>query len=156
PKERVTTTHVNNYPVITITDTLKALSKVTISGFLSDKNGQKISDFNGIIYPTVYDKKLNLETLENDGPVKSPKVNFKVWRNIIYRGKASVKNGDFTFSFVVPKDIAYNYDFGRISYYAENQEYDAHGYFEKFMVGGFDENAPVDNTGHIIKLYMND
>lgn len=156
PKERVTTTHVNNNPVITITDTLKALSKVTVRGFVSNKTGQKISDFNGIIYPTVYDKKLNLETLENDGPTRSPKVNFKVWRNIIYRGKASVKNGDFTFSFVVPKDIAYNYDFGRISYYAENQEYDAHGYFEKFMVGGFDENAPVDNAGPIIKLYMND
>lgn len=156
PKERVTTTYVNNNPVITITDTLKALSKVTIQGFVSNKNGQKITDFNGIIYPTVYDKKLNLETLENDGQTKSPKVNFKVWRNIIYRGKASVKNGDFTFSFVVPKDIAYNYDIGRISYYAENQEYDAHGYFDKFIVGGFDENAPVDNAGPIIKLYMND
>jgi hypothetical protein len=156
PKERVTTSHVNNHPVITVTDTLKALSRVTVRGFISNKNGQKITDFNGIIYPTVYDKKLNLETLENDGPAKSPKVNFKVWRNIIYRGKASVKNGDFTFSFVVPKDIAYNYDFGRISYYAENEVYDAHGHFEKFIVGGFDENAPVDNTGPIIKLYMND
>jgi hypothetical protein len=156
PKERVTTTHINNNPIITITDTLKALSKVTVKGFVSDKNGQKNQDFNGIIYPTVYDKKLNLETLENDGSTRSPKVNFKVWRNIIYRGKASVKNGDFTFTFVVPKDIAYNYDFGRISYYAENQEYDAHGHFEKFIVGGFDENAPADNAGPIIKLYMND
>jgi len=156
PKERITTTHINNNPVNLIIDTLKALAKVTIKGFVCDKNGQKLTNFNGIIYPTVYDKKLNLETLENDGPIKSPKVNFKVWRNIIYRGKASVRNGDFTFTFVVPKDIAYNFDIGRISYYAENQEYDAQGYFEKFIVGGFDENAPIDKTGPIIKLYMND
>lgn len=156
PKEKVTTTHINNNPVISITDTLKALSKVTVKGYISDKNGQKISSFNGTIYPTVYDKKLNLETIENDGSTKSPKVYFKVWRNILYRGKASVKNGDFTFTFIVPKDIAYNFDFGRISYYAENQEFDAHGYFEKFIVGGFNENAPMDNTGPVIKLYMND
>lgn len=156
PKERITTTNINNNPVITITDTLKALSKVTIKGFISNKNGQKISDFNGIIYPTVYDKKLNLETLENDGAVKSPKITFNVWRNILYRGKASVKNGDFTFTFIIPKDIAYNFGFGRISYYAENQDYDAQGYFENFIVGGFDENAPVDNTGPNVKLYMND
>jgi hypothetical protein len=156
PKERITTTHINNNPVNLIIDTLKALAKVTVKGFVCDKNGQKLTNFNGIIYPTVYDKKLNLETLENDGPIKSPKVNFKVWRNIIYRGKASVSNGDFTFTFVVPKDIAYNFDIGRISYYAENQEYDAQGYFEKFIVGGFDENAPIDNSGPVIKLYMND
>jgi len=35
---------------------LKALSKITIKGHLSDANGNKLTGFNGIIYPVVFDK----------------------------------------------------------------------------------------------------
>ncbi|MBA3971917.1 MAG: T9SS type A sorting domain-containing protein, partial [Bacteroidetes bacterium] len=76
--------------------------------------------------------------------------------NILYKGKASVTNGAFKFSFVVPKDIAYAYGIGRISYYAENGTEDANGFYEKVIIGGSDDSAAVDNVGPDVGLFMND
>ncbi len=56
----------------------------------------------------------------------------------------------------MPKDIAYNYGTGRISYYATNYEIDAYGAYEGIMVGGFNENAVADDRGPEIRLFMND
>ena len=72
------------------------------------------------------------------------------------KGKASVTNGHFKFSFIVPKDIAYNFGIGRISYYAENGYEDANGYYEKVIIGGSNDAAAIDITGPEVNLYMND
>src|SRR5690606_5243543 len=80
---------------------------------------------------------------------------FGLYRNIIYRGKASVTNGEFSFTFVVPKDISYTYGLGKISLYAENGIYDAHG-SNPVIVGGTADSFAVDNKGPEIKIYMND
>ena len=74
----------------------------------------------------------------------------------MFRGKASVKNGKFTFSFVVPKDIDYNYGFGKISFYADNAVVDANGVDLSAIVGGKNPNAAVDKLGPQINLFMND
>ena len=156
PKERVVTTKVNNVPVnLSQPDTINALSTVTITGEVRDLSGNKITTFNGVIYPTVYDKPSAITTLSNDGS-SSPPYTFKLQKNILYRGKVSVVNGDFSFTFVVPKDIAYQYGFGRVSYYAHNGTIDAQGNYENIIIGGTNPNAPADNQGPDIKLYMND
>jgi len=156
PELNALTTKINNISVtnISVPDTLKALSKVEISGIIEDDNGIKKTNFNGTIYPTVFDKAATYTTKAND--IASSKVNFKLQNNILYKGKASVINGDFTFSFVVPKDIAYQYGFGRISYYAENGVTDANGYFENIIIGGSSDNPIIDNSGPNIELYLND
>ena len=136
------------------TDTVKALSKVRVKGFISDKNNAKISNFNGLIYPTVFDKEYVAKTLTNDAG--SPSINFKTRKGLIYKGTASVTAGEFSFEFIVPKDIAYQYGKGRISYYAESNNSNADGYFEDFVVGSINKNAPADNTGPQVKLYLND
>ncbi len=74
----------------------------------------------------------------------------------MFKGKVSVANGDFSFSFVVPKDIAYNYGKGKVSYYAENQVEDANGYFSDFYIGGTSDNYVADDDGPEVELYMND
>ncbi|GAB4132578.1 MAG: type IX secretion system sortase PorU [Bacteroidia bacterium] len=155
PTNTVVTTHVNNTPVnMSQPDTIRALSRVTIKGYVADTLGNKINGFNGVIYPTVFDKSSTITTLQNDPPI-SPFV-FKLQKNIVYHGKVSVVNGDFEFTFVVPKDISYQYGFGRISYYAENGQADAAGYYENMIIGGADTNAPADVTGPVIRLFMND
>jgi hypothetical protein len=135
-------------------DTMKALEKVTISGKIEDKNGNLVTDFNGTLFASVFDKSLQLVTQINK--TGDAAINFNVWRNLVYRGRVSIKNGQFSFNFIVPKDISIDYDYGRISYYAISDEKDAGGYFENFMVGGVNENAPVDNNGPQIQLFMND
>jgi hypothetical protein len=67
-----------------------------------------------------------------------------------------VTNGHFSFSFVVPKDIAYAFGTGRISYYAENGSEDANGFYEKIIIGGSNDSAASDNAGPEVSLYMND
>jgi hypothetical protein len=156
PKYDISTDTVNTVPVsASSSDTLKALSLVTISGFVRNSSGSILSSYNGVIYPTVFDKKQSVTTLSNDGSA-SPPFTFTVQRNILYKGKASVVNGAFKFSFVVPKDIAYAYGIGRISYYAENGNEDANGYYEKVIIGGSNDSAVADNAGPNASLYMND
>ena len=90
----------------------------------------------------------------NDG-VGQP-LPFEEQSSVIYRGLAEVVDGVFSFSFVVPLDISYQFGSGRITYYAENGEEDAAGYFEDFTVGGLDTSAATDEQGPEIALYMND
>lgn len=155
PANNVVTTEVNSHPVnMSQADTLNALSRVTIKGFVADTAGNQLTGFNGILYPTVFDKPATITTLQNDPP-NAPFV-YKLQRNILYHGKVSVVNGNFEFSFVVPRDISYQYGMGRISYYAEDGVTDAQGFYENLVVGGSNANAVPDNTGPSIRLFMND
>lgn len=154
PKYKIEATEMNGAPIIAYTDTIGALQKVTMKGIITDQNGQKINSFNGYIYPTVFDKPNSIQTLNNDAG--SPKTNFVLQKNILHKGKASVTNGDWEFTFIVPKDIAYNYGVGKFSFYAENGVTDASGYNDSIVIGGSSANNISDNDGPQIKLYMND
>ncbi|MBK9147610.1 MAG: type IX secretion system sortase PorU [Flavobacteriales bacterium] len=134
-------------------DTLKALSVVRITGFVDDGNGQPMQDFNGVVVPIVYDKQTSQNTLSNDG---GGPFAFKVRKNVIYRGRASVTNGSFSFTFVVPKDINYQFGKGRVACYAESLSDNASGYDNDPIVGGTSDDAPLDGTGPRIEVYLND
>ena len=155
PEQRIYTSSINSQVVTSASsDTLKALSKITITGYVGDKNGNKLTTFNGVVFPTVFDKANTITTLSNDAT--SPVTTFTLQKNNIYRGKSTVVNGDFSFTFLVPKDISYNYGIGKISYYAHNGVHDAQGFYDKIIIGGSNPNAVADNQGPTINLYMND
>ena len=135
-------------------DTLRALQHVSVEGDIVDVNNNPITDFNGTIYPTVYDKKSSIMTKGTDSG--SQQETFYLWRSIIFSGSASINNGQFSFDFVVPKDIGYNYGKGRISYYFNSDSQDGVGYYENIVIGGFDNSAAGDTEGPKITLYMND
>jgi hypothetical protein len=154
PKYLVKTTTVNNTPIVNFTDTIKALSKVTISGAVLDENNNLMTNFNGLVYPTVFDKESEYPIIDLEKPVSIS--SFKLQNNIIYKGSATVTNGIFSFSFIVPKDIDYKYGFGKISYYANSDTTDASGYENRAIIGGTSDSAWVDNKGPEIRLYLND
>jgi hypothetical protein len=154
PTFNIATTEINGQSIINI-DTISALEKVTVKGMVTNENGSIISDFNGIVYPTIYDKESTLETLAND--TKSKVKEFGVYRNILFKGSASVTNGEFEFTFVMPKDINYEFGNGRISYYAyDGGSRDAAGNFNSIVVGGTNPNAVFDDEGPELELFMND
>ncbi len=155
PRYNVTTTAINGKPITTITDTLKALSKVTVEGRVEDMNGQLMNNFNGLVYPTVFDKPSTYRTLVNN-PGSAPSLTFQMQDNIIYSGSATVKNGIFSFSFIVPKDISYQFGKGKISYYAENQTIDGNGFNEDFLIGGTADSINRDAVGPDVRLFIND
>ena len=157
PKYNVQTISTNAVPATTsgIPDTLSALEYVTIKGFIADDNNNPVTTFNGVCVPTVYDKAVTVSTLQNDSD--SPFRQFQVRRNVIFRGPVTVTNGYFTCNFVVPQDIQFNYGYGKISYYAyqNNSLVDAGGYFNNIIVGGIADSAVTDNEGPQIRLFMN-
>ncbi|WP_255554247.1 type IX secretion system sortase PorU [Mesonia aestuariivivens] len=153
PQIKLTT--INELPVSQTADTLKALSYVKLGGEVQDQNGNLLTNYNGDLATSIFDKRIDRNTLNNDG---QGVFEFTTLGEIVFRGNASVNNGKFNFDFVVPKDIAIPVGSGRISFYAKknNVLQDQRGYDNELLIGGINENAPEDNIGPEIQLYMND
>lgn len=155
PEYRVTTTKVNSSEVTAASsDTLRALQRVTVEGAVQDLSGQVMTSFNGVLLPTIFDKPLQLITLGQD-PGSFP-FNFSALRSTLFKGRSSVNNGIFSFSFVVPKDIDYKFGFGKASYYAFDTDrgIDAAGNYNRIVIGGTDENALADTEGPLVEVFM--
>lgn len=153
PSKNIKTATINQKDVSVSTDTLKALATASLSGFIADEAGQPLHSYNGEVEVTVYDKPQEITTLGNGG--QTP-FQFSQYTAILFRGKATVKDGAFELSFRIPYDIRYNFAPGKITYYAQSEDSgEAFGSFKNFVVGGFDLDAPEDNEGPDIELYLN-
>jgi len=149
----VVTDSINHVAVMNNPDSLKALSRITVSGHIEDHRGSILSNFNGIVSPVVYDKATSINTLANDGGLP---MNFELRNNILFSGKTVTSDGRFSFTFIVPRDINYKYGSGKISYYANDSEQDMNGCFQDITVGGFASTTVTDTEGPEIRLFMND
>ncbi len=154
PEHLIKTSAIEIKDIAASGDTLQALSEVTVSGYVVDVYGVNQNNFNGYVIPTIYDKKTQYKTLGNDPG--SQVANFNLCDKILYKGKATVNNGTFSFTFLMPKNINFNYGLGRISYYAYDtiSFEDAHGK-EDIVVGGIDNTVPVDYTGPQMDVFLN-
>lgn len=155
PKYNVVATLLNNVPISSTHDTLKALSKTTIEGEVRNNSNLLLSSFQGTAYISIYDKPKTVKTLQNDLG-DSPEIAFSLQKNIIYKGKANITNGKFKVSFLVPKDIDYTYGIGKISMYASNDTTDAGGYSKDIIIGGAYDTLITDNQGPIVDVFLND
>lgn len=155
PEYEVKTTHINGKKLIGfVTDTLSAMSIASASGVITDLNRDTVHDFNGYIFPTVYDQQKQMSTLGNDiGSLPAP---FYVDGQKLYTGKVQVVNGLFDFSFFMPENMISDVGYGKISYYAYDTVYlrDAHGY-QRVSTGGVNEDPIPDNEGPQLSLYLN-
>ncbi|MFT5821347.1 MAG: hypothetical protein ACI8ZM_002599 [Crocinitomix sp.] len=151
---RIVTDDINGVDVSMVTDTLKALSKITVTGHIENDAGTLLSGYSGLVYPTVFDKRKTRYTLGQD--ITSPVKPFDTQNNIIYKGKSTVKNGIFTFSFVVPKDIDYSFGKGKISYYGNTNDAQYYGFDSSIVVGGVNPDGISDDIGPDVELFMND
>ncbi|MCE5175589.1 MAG: type IX secretion system sortase PorU [Bacteroidales bacterium] len=156
PEYFANVTQVNGIDVSEKMDTLQAMSQVTISGQVYREDNSLATDFNGLLYPTVFDaEEIYLQFTRNEG--ESARTYYD--RNkILFSGKDSVVNGCFSFTFVVPKDISYSGKTGSINLYACDNDggHEAQGNFEQFILGGTDMTANIDHSGPDIKLFLND
>ena len=150
---QVMTDSINHADIKSTIDTLKALSIVTVSGHVEDLNGNLAEDFNGDVSPVVFDKENKIRTLANDG---GSTMEFNLRNSILYRGKIAARDGRFSFTFMVPRDINYSFGKGKISYYAGDSNGDMQGSLTDLIVGGFTSTGLADTTGPVITLYMND
>lgn len=158
PQKRIQIQTVNQKSIASgEADTLKAFSKVTITGIVTELNGSPITNFAGEIFPTVFDKVSTYTTIRNNPESYSAApFSFQMQNNVIHRGRASVTNGAFTFSFIVPKDISYEFGFGRITCFGNNNSVAAMGYNNSIVVGGTADSIANDNMGPNVRIFMND
>ncbi|HRZ96941.1 MAG TPA: C25 family cysteine peptidase, partial [Paludibacter sp.] len=135
-------------------DTLRSMSIGTVQGYIADDNGNKVTGFNGILHGVVYDKAQRITTLNNH---KDGTLTFSDRPNKLFSGKTDVKNGEFSLSFMLPKDIKYNYGGGRINFYANDTENgnEAQGNFENFIIGGTNNQVVYETEGPQITMYLN-
>jgi hypothetical protein len=153
PENEVVISKINGKE-ITKSDTLKALSKVVLQGEIRDLGGSnKVNTFNGTAQITIFDKPKNLQTLGNKGS----KFAYQDYQNILFEGQVKVQSGGFTCTFVVPKDINYQYGEGKIFVYAQTTDAtsDASG-SSKVVVGGSNNQSIADNQAPKIDVYLND
>ncbi len=173
PKPSIKLTAINGAPVSGGAPVLQALSRVKLAGEVTDANGNLRSNYNGILEAKLFDKNVDRITLGNDGIRDNAndidgdgvpgnqdllQMRFKTLGEGLFNGQASIINGRFEFEFVVPRDIQIPVGNGRLSLYAQNnaQLEDQTGFNEQIRIGGLNENAPADNIGPTISLFMND
>jgi Peptidase family C25 len=154
PKEKIAITNINGNAVSAVADTIKALSKVTIKGEVRDEDNLLVSNYKGTASITCFDKKNSITTLGNQN---DPYV-FNLFNNVFFEGKATIDSGKFSVTFIVPKDLSFLYDQGKISVYGQHTLTldDAGGYYDNIQIGGSNAAAATDNIPPVASLYMND
>ena len=159
PKNNVVLTKINGKPVspandtICLNDTLKALSIIELRGEVRDNFGEIMTDFNGIVRVSVYDKENTYRTKGDKGYAQ---IDFKMRNSLLFDGNATVESGEFAVEFTVPKDINYAYGKGLISFYATDYQTDANGMYGNIIVGGYNETAIPDVDGPEAHIFIDD
>lgn len=155
PSNRVVVTHINQRPVAEgQDDTASVLSRVTVSGEIQDSAGTLLANFDGTVYPIVFDRKMNASTLANDNA--GSELSFTQQKNVLYRGSHAVSGGRFEYSFIVPKDVAYQYAYAKLSHYARSGSDHATGSYNQLLLGGMNDTADLGTTPPSISLYIGD
>mgnify|MGYP001197364903 CR=1 FL=1 len=162
PEKEIRISKINGVDTNNFQEPIKGLDLVNIEGQVYDKNGQLLDDYSGILTSTVYDKNISRTTLANDNTTDGNGnlilLDFETLGEVLFRGKSSVENGEFQFSFVVPKDVRMEIDSGKFSFYAKDQNsiLDKSGYNTSIQIGGVNEEAEEDNIGPEIQIFLND
>ncbi len=147
PKLPLKITSVNNSD-LSQTINISALSSVNISGKVLDVDSSS-SNFNGEGIITIFDSKRTIY-------LEDIRYNMEDQGGVIFRGRVSVNNGEFSTSFTVPKDISYENKNGKIVAYFFNDEFDGIGYTDNITIGGTDTTNSNDGKGPDIEILYDD
>lgn len=135
---------------------LGAGSTATVTGHVVGPDGQTTTDFNGTLTAIVRDAEEQVVCKQNDPSEASKPFVYYDRLNVIFNGSDQVKDGTFTFTFAVPKDISYSDLTGLINLYALNSDKSAKasGISEQVVFDGSGKISQ-DETGPSIYCYLN-
>jgi len=149
PQYFATIDSVNGLPCGSDIISVKSLSNLQLKGTVKKDNGADWTDFNGEGVLTVFDADRSLYLQEIDYSVDIP-------GGVIFNGKVSIKNGKFSASCVVPKDISHESRPGKIVLYFYDTKVDGVGNFSNIKFGGSDTLLADDKKGPQIDIYFDD
>jgi len=144
---------INGQAIVQTAVQISALGKVTLNGIIKKPDNSFWSDYNGEGIIDVMDS----ERIERYryGERNFDTSSYVVEGGTIFRGRISVTNGKFKADFVVPKDISYENDRGKIVFYFYRPDDDGIGYTDRITVGGTD-STKNDGKGPEIEMYFDD
>ena len=149
--DKINDKEVNGTPI-----PLKAGERVKLHGHIEQADGTTMTDFNGIVYTRLFDNKETIVCLNNAGA--SEPFTFTERNAMLYESQDSVRAGQFSEEFIIPVDINFSNEAGRLVFYAINDlgTIEANGYNEDIPLGGIVDNTDFDKDGPEIYAYLND
>jgi Peptidase family C25 len=150
PVEKVVVTKIQT---VSGSDTIKALSKVRVEGEIQ-LNGKLNANFDGTIEATLLDKRTLEKTLGDENPA----FNYYMWSHALFRGQATIDDGQFIFEMMLPANLAADVGEGKMVLYAftSDKSREALGTFTGFKIGKMEEDFEADSKGPSITLFMGD
>lgn len=135
-----------------IPDSFKALSLVKISGQINSPDTKSpVPD--GKIFLKVFDTRQSQTYISG----QSQLVEYVMPGNIIFRGTYPIINNEFEAEFVIPKDITYGGQDGRIScFYGDKNSEGAYAGFKNGIYLGGTHASNVDTKGPLIRIEFKD
>lgn len=152
PEHQIVTTKISSQPVEEYSDTISPGSILNFHGEIVSKldNSQQLY-FNGSVYLKVYAPAYMQSTLGNQG---NPVEEYEVQQDILNTAEAVVEDGKFDIQIALPNQDAPNYGNVKLSWYAENGQSDANGFYNELKYGG-QANSIAENNGILnqVKVY---
>ncbi len=141
----------------------KARQSITLKGAIYDTEGNKATNFNGTIIPTLYDAEQSVETNGNQAINEKEEIEKHVYQERAIKlavAKDYVTNGEFSVKLNIPSEIAMpdsydNYATAMVNFYASSDDgLEANGNNEQFFIYGFDETVEIDEEGPQIQKFV--
>lgn len=155
PVGRVVIDSINGKVPNDTTIKLPAGSVAKVVGHVASTDGVPISNFNGVVSSTIYDKLEEITCHDNAGNGNDPYV-FHNRTRTLFDGTDSVRNGKFEFDFPVSIDASYSDETCLMNLYAVNNNHavECHGMNDNFSINSAGEFVN-DSTGPAMFIYLN-
>lgn len=168
PNKKATVEQINGLDVASVDTlvTIKALDQVTLNGTIRNATGELASAFNGEVTVSLFDAPRTVSIPQDRTWIETQGCNlntntaaectYQIENDILFKGKAVAQNGVYSITFIIPKDISFSPDQGRIVVYANSNETTAGGSFTDVIFNGVNTNAINDGKGPSMDVYLND
>ena len=156
PVQKIVVDKINDQEADGTSIPLKAGERVKLTGHVEKADGSVMTEFNGIVHTRLFDSKETIVCLNN---AKADEAFTYTDRNsVLHESQDSIRAGLFSEEFIIPIDINFSGENGRMVFYAINNENDteANGSFEDIPIGGIVDDTDFDKEGPQIYAYLND
>lgn len=154
PEYRVVVDKMNGVDVTQAVAQVSAGSLLNVEGHVETADGELAEDFTGVLYSTLFDSAVEVDTRNNTGLGSH---SYTAYNKMLFSGNDSLRNGRFSIEMPIPLDISYSNDYGMLNLYAVDSAYvsSAQGHFVDFTIGGTAAGFENDSVGPEIKMYLN-
>ena len=154
PGYRVVVDRMNGVDAVQNEVQVSAGSLLNVEGHVETSDGKLVEDFTGVLYSTLFDSAVEVNTRDNTGLGSH---SYTAYDKTLFAGNDSVRNGRFSINMPIPLDISYSNDCGMLNFFAVDSAFvnSAQGHFANFTIGGTASDFANDSIGPEIKMYLN-